>query len=120
MGDTTGELSKLTQVADIVFVGKSLPPHHEGQTPVEAAALGRAILFGPQMSNFRLLATELVEAGAACRVANPGELAGALERLTRGGTEREVMGQAGLAWHRRNRGAVDRTLQILRDERVTR
>ena len=120
VGDTTGELRRLTQLADIVFVGKSLPPHHEGQTPVEAAALGRAILFGPQMSNFRLIATELVDAGAARRVANPGELAVALERLFRDGAEREAMGQAGLGWHRRNRGAVDRTLQILRDERVTR
>ena len=38
VGDTTGELRKITQLADIVFVGKSLPPHTEGQTPVEAAA----------------------------------------------------------------------------------
>lgn len=120
VGDTTGELRRLTQLADIVFVGKSLPPHHEGQTPVEAAALGRAILFGPEMSNFRLIATELVEAGAARRVADPGELARALVRLSRDGAERETMGRAGLGWHRRNRGAVDRTLQILRDERVTR
>lgn len=120
VGDTTGELRKLTQLAEMVFVGKSLAPHHEGQTPVEAAALGRPILFGPEMSNFRLIASELVDAGAAGRVATPGELAAALERLAQRPSEREAMGAAGLGWHRRNRGAVERTLQILRDELATR
>ncbi len=119
VGDTTGELRKLTQLADVVFVGKSLAPHHEGQTPVEAAALGRAILFGPEMSNFRLIASELVEAGAARRVASPAELAAALQTLLQDADARERMGAAGLAWHRRNRGAVERTLQIIRDELAT-
>ena len=37
VGDTTGELRRLTQLADVVFTGKSLAPHDGGQTPVEAA-----------------------------------------------------------------------------------
>ena len=41
VGDTTGELRKFTQLADLVFVGKSLAPHEGGQTPVEAAVLGK-------------------------------------------------------------------------------
>ncbi len=116
VGDTTGELRKLTQVADVVFVGKSLPPHHEGQTPVEAAALGRPILFGPEMSNFRLIASELVAADAARRVASPAELRDALTWLLRHPAERESMAAAGLTWHRANRGAVERTLEIVRAE----
>ncbi|MEY4006936.1 MAG: hypothetical protein RLZZ221_3032, partial [Verrucomicrobiota bacterium] len=56
VADTTGELRRLTQLADVVFVGKSLPPHTEGQTPVEAAALGKPLLFGPGMANFRTIA----------------------------------------------------------------
>lgn len=116
VGDTTGELRKMTQLADVVFVGKSLSPHHEGQTPVEAAALGRPVLFGPEMSNFRLIASELVTAGAAQRVATPAELTVALKELARDPAERKKRGAAGLEWHRHNRGAVERTLQIVRDE----
>jgi predicted nucleic acid-binding Zn finger protein len=65
VADTTGELRKLAQLADIVFVGKSLPPHTEGQTPVEAAALEKPILFGPGMSNFHWISRELLARGAA-------------------------------------------------------
>jgi 3-deoxy-D-manno-octulosonic-acid transferase len=75
VADTTGELRKLTQLADLVFVGKSLPPHTEGQTPVEAAALEKPILFGPGMSNFRLIARDLLARGAAHEVRDVAALA---------------------------------------------
>lgn len=116
VGDTTGELRRFTQLADVVFVGKSLPPHHEGQTPVEAAALGRPILFGPEMSNFRTIAGELDAAGAARRVASTAELKAALLRLLTHPAERAAMAAAALEWHRGNRGAVTRTLAIVREE----
>ena len=64
VGDTTGELRRLTQLADLVFVGKSLPPHDGGQTPVEAAVLGKAVLHGPHMTNFREIVRSRTEAGA--------------------------------------------------------
>ena len=89
VADTTGELRRLTQLADVVFVGKSLAPHTEGQTPVEAASLGRPILFGPGMGNFRQLAAELVaaskktvgEADEALRLANARYHAGTATQL---------------------------------------
>ncbi len=72
VADTTGELRSLTQLADVVFVGKSLVPHTEGQTPVEAAVLGKPILMGAGMSNFRSIAANLVWRGAARVVTGPG------------------------------------------------
>ena len=63
VADTTGEMRRLLQLADLIFVGKSLPPHTEGQTPVEAAALEKPILFGPGMGNFRLIARDLLDRG---------------------------------------------------------
>jgi len=53
VADTTGELRDLTQFADVVFCGKSLPPHDGGQSPIEATSLGKPLLFGPHMTNFR-------------------------------------------------------------------
>ena len=116
VGDTTGELRKFTQLADVVFVGKSLPPHTEGQTPVEAAVLGRAILLGPGMSNFRVIARELLACGAARRVADEVELAAEAAAVLRDETARTAMAGAAVEWHRANRGAVGRTLEILNDE----
>jgi 3-deoxy-D-manno-octulosonic-acid transferase len=115
VGDTTGELRKLTQLADLVFVGKSLPPHDQGQTPVEAAALGKAIVFGPGMTNFRAIVNELLAAEAVCRVADETELAQACIRLLRDPAARAKMGQAAQAWHRANQGAVVRTVDAIRE-----
>lgn len=116
VADTTGELRRLTQLADVVFVGKSLPPHHEGQTPVEAAALGRAILLGPQLTNFRAIVTELLAAGAARRVETAAELGPMIARLLRSPVERRALGEAAQAWHQRNQGAVARTVAAIHAE----
>lgn len=116
VGDTTGELRSLTQLADLVFVGKSLPPHTEGQTPVEAAALEKPILFGPGMGNFRLIARDLVERGAAREVRDATELAATVQELFRDATQREKLAAAAAQWHRDNAGAVERTLAVIREE----
>lgn len=116
VGDTTGELRKFTQLADVVFVGKSLPPHGEGQTPVEAAALGRAILFGPGMSNFRPISRELIESGAARVVHDAEELAVSATLLFRDEAVRGAMAAAAQSWHRANQGAVARSLAALDEE----
>ncbi len=116
VADTTGELRRLTQIADLVFVGKSLAPHTEGQTPVEAAALGKPILLGPGMSNFRAIASDLVAQGAARAVADPPALAAAVEELLRDPDQRELLARAAAAWHRANTGAIERTLTSIRSE----
>ncbi len=116
VGDTTGELRKLTQLADLVFVGKSLAPHTEGQTPVEAAALEKPILFGPGMSNFRLIARDLVARGAAREVADPAALVADAQELLRDATRREALAAAAGQWRRENGGAVERTLKVIREE----
>ena len=115
VGDTTGELRKITQLADIVFVGKSLPPHTEGQTPVEAAALGKPILFGPGMGNFRLLARDLLARGAAREVSDAAALAAAVQELMRDSGRREALAAAALVWRAANVGAMERTLVVIRE-----
>ncbi len=116
IADTTGEMGKFLQLADVVFVGKSLPPHTEGQTPVESAALGRSLLFGPGMGNFRLIAEELVQAGAARRIANTHELTTQTLALLQNTAERIALAAAAQAWHQANTGAVARTLAAIRAE----
>ena len=116
VADTTGALRQLTQLATVVFVGKSLPPHTEGQTPVEAAALGKPILFGPGMSNFRILARDLVARGAAREIADADALIPAVETLLRDPAQRAALAAAAVRWRVDNAGAVERTLAVLREE----
>ncbi len=120
IGDTTGEMRRFLQLADVVFVGKSLAPHTEGQTPVESAVLGRPLLFGPGMRNFKVIAEELVEEGAALQVANAEALAVAVTELLGDPARRGQLAAAAQAWHRTNAGAVQRTIEIVRAELAAR
>lgn len=113
MADTTGELARLLTLAELVFVGKTLPPHTEGQTPVEAAAQGRAVLFGPGVANFRVIARELVAAGAAVKVADAEGLAVRVSELAADRAQRGRLGEAGRRWQGGNRGAAARTLAAI-------
>jgi len=108
LADTTGELSRLTQAADLAFVGKSLPPNAGGQTPIEAAGLGVPILMGPNMGNFKDVAQSLIRAGAAQQVDSAEALREAVLRLAADSCARENMSVAGTAWHRANRGSSER------------
>ena len=113
VADTTGELQRLLVLAEVVFVGKTLPPHTEGQTPVEAAAREKAVLFGPGTANFRVIAKELIAAGAARRVADGEELGVAVGELWADSAARAELGAAARRWHEGNRGATARTQFIL-------
>ena len=111
VADTTGELQKLTQLADLVFVGKSLPPNEGGQTPIEAASLCKPLLFGPNMTNFREAASSLAAIGAAEVVADRDELGAAVRRLIGDDAARSRMAAAAARWHQENRGATARTVE---------
>jgi 3-deoxy-D-manno-octulosonic-acid transferase len=114
VGDTTGELAKLTQLADLVFVGKSLAPHDGGQTPVEAAILGKPVLHGPRMTNFREIVRTLDAAGATRTVDNHSELVAKAVELLQDPAQREAMAAAAREWTEVNRGATARTLAVIR------
>lgn len=116
VGDTTGELRKFTQLADLIFVGKSLPPHDGGQTPVEAAVLEKPILHGPHMTNFREIIRTLTDAGAVREVSTAGELIAAAVELLQDEAKRAELAAAARGWHEMNRGATERTLEVIRRE----
>jgi 3-deoxy-D-manno-octulosonic-acid transferase len=115
VADTTGELLRLTQLADLVFVGKSLPPNHGGQTPIEAAAFGKPLLYGPYMTNFRLIARQLVDAGAAVVVGDETDLIEQALPLLSRPEERARMAARAREWHAANRGAVRKTLDTIEE-----
>ncbi len=114
--DTHGELRVLTQLADLALIGRSLPPHREGQTPVECGALGVPIVMGAGMSNFRSIRTQLLEVGAAVQVVDRVDAVAVIVELFGDRERRERMAVAGKVWHQANRGAVQRTVEAIDKE----
>ena len=108
LADTTGELAHLSQAADLAFIGKSLAPNAGGQTPIEAAGAGVPILMGSNMNNFKDVAKSLIRAGAALTVEHAEELSSEVLKLAKEQASRVSMQQAGLEWHKRNRGSSQR------------
>lgn len=113
VADTTGELRTLTAAADLAFCGKSLPPNEGGQTPVEAAAAGLAIVYGPKMTNFHEMCRQLEAAGAALRAEDAAQAEAVIARLVRDPQERKSVAARALRWCADNRGATERTAVAL-------
>lgn len=110
--NTTGELRAFYEHATVVFVGKSLTAAG-GQNPIEPGALGKAIIFGPNMQNFADPVRELVTHDAAVQVKNAGELEGKLSELIADEARREQMGRNALKVVHENLGAVERTVDMI-------
>ena len=104
LSDTTGQLTQVLRLADLAFIGKSMPPNQGGQTPIEAAGLGIPSVFGPNMSNFASIADQLVELEASKRVDSEEALFECIDHLIKNPKERLNMGLAGSSWHKKNQG----------------
>jgi 3-deoxy-D-manno-octulosonic-acid transferase len=110
--NTTGELRYFYEQATVIFVGKSLCGQG-GQNPIEPAALGKAIVFGPNMQNFASIADAFLKQQGAVQVRDPAELERTLEELFGDEPRREALGQNALRVVRDNRGAIDRTVELI-------
>ncbi|SMP42194.1 3-deoxy-D-manno-octulosonic-acid transferase [Desulfonatronum zhilinae] len=113
VADTTGEMVVLLQAADVVFVGKSMAPHKGGQNPIEAAALGKPVLFGPNMQNFRAVVDSMLAAKAGQVVRDETEVFDTVAMLLRDQTARRDMGRVARNWHRAGKGATRRTVDAI-------
>jgi 3-deoxy-D-manno-octulosonic-acid transferase len=110
--DTIGELAALYASADVAFVGGSLVPIG-GHNLLEPAALALPVLTGPSHFNSKEIALLLLRRGAALQVADPKELAAALQRLLDEPAERRRIGSIGKDIVESNRGSVDRLLTLI-------
>jgi len=112
LGDSLGELFAYYAACDVAFVGGSLMPLG-GQNLIESASVGRPVLVGPHTFNFEEATRLAVEAGAALRVGDAAALMGNALRLLNDGSERARMGEAGLAFTARHRGAAARVEALI-------
>ena len=80
--DTVGELAQVYSAADAVFIGGTFC-ERGGQNMLEPAALGKPIVSGPSLDNFREIADRLVAVGAMKVVDNPIDLGMAVGSLVK-------------------------------------
>jgi len=90
----------------------SLIPHG-GQNILEPAAYGRPVLHGPHMGNFAEMRDLFQAARAAVEVADGRSLAQALQALLDDPAEADRMGQAGRRIVEAQRGATQRTVDLV-------
>jgi len=112
--NSTGELRHFFPHADVVFVGKSLLGQG-GQNPIEPAAAGRAVVFGPHMQNFRDIVPRFLEAEAVVQVRDEEELRQQIGALLRDPARRSELGRRARAVVEAGRGVLDRTVEMVVD-----
>jgi tetraacyldisaccharide 4'-kinase len=111
--DTIGELSGLFFLADIVFMGGTLPARG-GHNILEPAFFARPVITGPHMENFRAIAAEFHAAEAVVEIASAAELAAAVDVLLRDPGRAARIGQRALACAEMKRGVTAATIAEIR------
>jgi len=110
--NSTGELKFFYEQAALVFVGKSLTAQG-GQNPIEPAALGKAMVFGPNMQNFASVTQAFLAGQGAVQVRTAAELEEALAQLLGNDALRAQLGAKALRIFQENLGATERTVDMI-------
>jgi 3-deoxy-D-manno-octulosonic-acid transferase len=116
--DTIGELPATYTLAQIVFVGGSLVDKG-GHNVLEPAAAGATVVTGCHTHNFHAIVELMNEAGALVQLpaleeaAASEELAYVFENLLASPAEREELGRRAKQLITANKGAADRTMQLI-------
>ena len=110
--DAMGQLMPFFAAAEVAFVGGSLVPIG-GHNVLEPAALSTPVLVGPHTFNFEEITRSLLQQGGAERVAGNEQLGHDVLELLRDPAKRERMGQAAQQVFDRERGAVQRIMQMI-------
>jgi 3-deoxy-D-manno-octulosonic-acid transferase len=110
--DTIGELAGCYSLARLAFIGGSLVDEG-GHNPIEAAAQGVPVLFGPHTEDFAEIARDLLDCGGAAVVTAETLAETAATILSDDGLHQAM---SGAAWDlvERQRGGVERHVQAVR------
>jgi 3-deoxy-D-manno-octulosonic-acid transferase len=108
--DSIGELARMYRFAAAAFIGGSLVPSG-GHNPIEAAAVGTPVAFGPHMSNFRDVAATFLADDAARQVNGVEDLIRFALQMAADERDRAQLSGRARETVERNRGASMRNAQ---------
>ena len=110
--DRMGYLSRLYALSEVAVIGGSFVPQG-GQNPIEPAACGKPVIFGPDMHDFPDVSAWLLTAGGAIQAANEQELCAACDRLLSDPEGAKAMGERARSVVMEHQGATERVIQDL-------
>lgn len=110
--DTMGELSRMYSFCNIAFIGGSLVPDG-GHNPLEPAAFGKPILFGPYMDDFSEISYDLLEKDAAIVCHDEDEIFDVLKKLLINQSLQKEMGEHAQSLVLQHRGVTKRHIEII-------
>lgn len=113
LGDTMGELLLMYSACDVAFVAGSFA-QIGGHNMLEAAALEKPVVTGPQLYNFAEISQMLIKANGMIVVQNADELAATVNRLFADENFRQQTGAKALQVVEQNRGSLKKQLDIIR------
>lgn len=117
--DSIGELRAVYPLAELVFVGGSLIPHG-GQSVLEPALNGKAIVTGFYTMNFAAVVKEFLEKNALIQIPKLEEneisykLAETFSKILQDAELRKSLGTNALEVMNKNRGATEKTIEYLK------
>jgi 3-deoxy-D-manno-octulosonic-acid transferase len=114
IGDRLGYLSRLYALAEIAIVGGSFVPKG-GQNPIEPAACGKPVVFGPDMQDFPDVSRWLLDAKGAVQARDEDDLFATCERLLADPQEARMMGDRARRVVTDNRGTTVKIVQDIRN-----
>lgn len=112
LGDSMGEMFSYYLAADVALIGGSWLPFG-GQNLIEACAVGTPAIVGPHTFNFAKVAEDAVAAGAALRAPDLDAGVRSALALIVDPARRQAVADAGRAFAAADRGATDRTIELL-------
>ena len=110
--DTMSVLPDYYACSDVAIIGGSFGSTG-GHNALEASALGRPVIVGPNTENFSDITNDLIRAGAAARAADAQELGQLVIKLLLDSDARQVMGEAGRKMVAQGRGALRNILDTV-------
>lgn len=110
--DTTGELMTFYAGASAVFVGKSLT-QHGGQNMIEPAALGKPVIVGPNVENFREVVRDFLAERAMIQVSNAAGLHAQLATLLNDPALRADYGRRASAFVAARQGVIRKSIELM-------
>jgi 3-deoxy-D-manno-octulosonic-acid transferase len=115
LADTTGEMLSFMKLADVIIMGKSLAGYDEGHNLIEPALLGKPVITGSKMKNFRFVLKVLKEKDALITVRSDDEIRPALTRLLQDGEFRRKLGRKAFDAVSAHKGATEKTIKTLEE-----
>ncbi len=109
--DTIGELAACYGLARLAFIGGSLVDEG-GHNPIEAAAQGVPVLFGPHTEDFAEIACDLVDCGGA-KTVTAETLAETAAAILSDDTLHKVMSGSAMRLVEQQRGGVEQHVQAV-------